>query len=248
MLSPNRPPGAGARRGEQHFLPILERQGSMYASEHLSIEGYRGEQVPNEFLRQDSDAHHVAILLPGMAYTCDMPLFYYAEILLLDAGADVLRVEYRYNHRPDFRDLPESARLNWLFADASAAYGAALRQRQYNGGITLIGKSLGTLAMGHLLSNHPQPGPVRAVWLTPLLRDDGLRDQMRRYGGSSLVAVGTADSHFDPIYFEEIRSATQCQAVVIDGADHSLDLPGDAPASVQAVERVTRELREFLST
>ncbi|MDP9368769.1 MAG: hypothetical protein M3Q03_10925 [Chloroflexota bacterium] len=218
----------------------------MYTSEHLSIEGYRGEQVPNEFLRQDSDAHHVAILLPGMGYTCDMPLFYYAEMLLLDAGADILRVEYRYNRRPDFRDLPAPVRLNWLLADASAAYQAALVQRQYSGGITLIGKSLGTLAMGHLLSNHPQPGPMRAVWLTPMPREDVLRDQMRRCGGPSLVAIGTADPHFDPMYLQEIRSTTQCQAVVIDDGDHSLDIPGDVIASVRAVERVTREVGAFL--
>ncbi len=218
----------------------------MYRSEHLSIEGYRGEQVPNEFLRQDSDAHHVAILLPGMGYTCDMPLFYYAEMLLLDAGADILRVEYRYNRRPDFRDLPAPVRLNWLLADASAAYQAALVQRQYSGGITLIGKSLGTLAMGHLLSNHPQPAPMRAVWLTPMLQEDVLRDQMCRCGGPSLVAIGTADPHFDPMYLQEIRSRTQCQAVVVDDADHSLDIPGDVIASVRAVERVTREVGAFL--
>ncbi len=218
----------------------------MYTSEHLSIEGYRGEQVPNEFLRQDSDAHHVAILLPGMGYTCDMPLFYYAEMLLLGAGVDILRVEYRYNRRPDFRDLPAPVRLNWLLADASAAYQAALVQRQYSGGITLIGKSLGTLAMGHLLSNHPQPAPVRAVWLTPMLREDVLRDQMCRCARPSLVAIGTADPHFDPMYLQEIRSRTQCQAVVIDDADHSLDIPGDVIASVRAVERVTREVGAFL--
>ena len=79
----------------------------MHTTESLPIRGYRDEPVPNEFLRQKGESRHLAVFLPGMGYTCDMPLFYYAENLLQDAGADVLRVEYAYGHHPDFRDQPK---------------------------------------------------------------------------------------------------------------------------------------------
>lgn len=217
----------------------------MPTAQRLPITGYGGESVPNEFLRQEGGADHLAVLLPGFAYGCDMPLFYYAENLLLDAGADVLRVEYAYHRRPGFRELPEAEQLAWLLADASAACRAGLIQRPYQA-VTLVGKSLGTLAMGHLLTNEAWPGHVRAVWLTPLLRDDRLREQMHRFGGASLVAIGTDDTHHDPASLAGLTAAGW-EAVVVEGADHSLDIPGDVVASVRAVERVVAAVGSFLA-
>ena len=185
------------------------------------------------------------MLLPRFAYGCDMPLFYYAENLLLDGGADVLRVEYAYNRRPGFPDLPEAEQLARLLDDASAAKYAALAQRPYRE-VTLIGKSLGTGAMGHVLTAEAVPNRSRAVWLTPLLREGRLREQMRRFGGPSLLAIGSDDPHHDPALLDELTGAGW-EAVVVDGADHSLDIPGDAVASVQAVERVVRAVGPFLA-
>jgi pimeloyl-ACP methyl ester carboxylesterase len=218
----------------------------MYTAESLPINGYRGEPVPNEFLRQEGESDHVAVLLPGMGYTCDMPLFYYAESLLLHTGADVLRVEYAYNRRPDFRELPQDEQRRWLLADATASFRAALGQRPYRE-VTLIGKSLGTLAMGHLLAEFPGHG-VRAVWLTPLLREDGPREQMRLHGGPTLLATGTAHPFYDPLSLDEVPEAIEGQVVLIEGADHGLDIPGDPIASVKAVEQVVGALQEFLGT
>lgn len=67
-------------------------------AEHLtlSITGFEGEPVPIQFLRQDGEAKGLAILLPGLGYTCDMPVFYYTELQFLVGGCDVLRVDYDY--------------------------------------------------------------------------------------------------------------------------------------------------------
>lgn len=218
----------------------------MHTTERLPIRGYRDEPVPNEFLRQQGEARHLAVLLPGMGYTCDMPLFYYAETMLLDAGADVLRVEYAYGRRPDFRDRPEAEQRRWLFADATAALRAGLGQRSYPE-LTLVGKSLGTLAMGHVLTAASLPARTWAVWLTPLLRQAGFREQMRRHRGPALVAIGTADPHHDPTLLDEVRQATGAEVVVIADGDHSLDVPGDVAASIRAVEQVIGAMQAFLA-
>ena len=219
----------------------------MSTDQVLPIAGCRGESVPNRFVRLDEETKHLAVLLPGMGYTCDMPLFYYAENLLTERGADVLRVEYAYGRRPDFGKLSKSEQRRWLLEDATAAYRAGLAQRPYED-VTFVGKSLGTLAMGHLLTAEERPaGKTRAVWLTPLLRQDSLRAQVRRYGGPSLFAIGTADPHYDPAYLNEVRAATGGAAVVVEGADHGLDVPGDAVASVQAVTQVVRALTDFVA-
>jgi len=213
----------------------------------LAIAGYRGEPVPNTFRRQQGETARLAILFPGMGYTCDMPLFYYAENLLTEGGADVLRVEYAYGRRPDFGQAPKSEQQRWLLADATASYRAGLAQRPYQD-VTLIGKSLGTLAMGHLLTTEERSASgTRAVWLTPLLRQASLRDQVRRHGGPSLFAIGTADPHYDPALLADVQAATRGEVVVVEGADHGFDVPGDALASVHAVEQVVRALMDFVA-
>jgi predicted alpha/beta-hydrolase family hydrolase len=217
----------------------------MATSKKLTIQGYREEPVPNRFLRPEGAIDHLAVLMPGLGYTLDMPLFYYAENLLQERGWDVLRVEYAYNTRPEFRTLPEPERDRWLLADTTAAWRAGLGQRTYER-VVLIGKSLGTLAMGHLLTMADPPPAVGAVWLTPMLTKERLRQQISRYGGPSLFVIGTADPHFDPAVLEKMQVATTGEAVVVRNADHGMDIPGDPIASVRAVERVVEALSRFL--
>jgi predicted alpha/beta-hydrolase family hydrolase len=218
----------------------------MATSTTLTIQGYRDEPVPNRFLRPEGAIDHLAVLLPGFGYTLDMPLFYYAENLLQERGWDVLRVEYAYNMRPEFQTLPEQERDRWLLADTTAAWRAGLGQRTYER-VVLIGKSLGTLAMGHLLTMGDLPPAIGAVWLTPLLTKERLRQQISRYGGPSLFVIGTADPHFDPVVLEQMQVATTGEAVVVKNADHGMDIAGDPIASVRAVERVVEALGRFLA-
>jgi predicted alpha/beta-hydrolase family hydrolase len=218
----------------------------MATSTTLTIHGYRDELVPNRLLRPEGAIDHLAVLLPGFGYTLDMPLFYYAENLLLERGWDVLRVEYAYNERLEFQNLPKPEQNRWLLTDTTAAWRAGLGQRTYER-VVLIGKSLGTLAMGHLLTL-PDPHPtVGAVWLTPLLTQERLRQQIQQYGGPSLFVIGTADPHFDPVLLEKMQVATIGEAVVVKNADHGMDIPGDPIASIRAVERVVETLGRFLT-
>jgi predicted alpha/beta-hydrolase family hydrolase len=217
----------------------------MATSTTLTIQGYRGEPVPNRLLRPEGAIGHLAVFLPGFGYTLDMPLFYYAEKLLLERGWDVLRVEYAYNTRPEYQTLPEPERKQWLLEDATATWRAALDQRTYER-VVLIGKSLGTLAMGHLLTMADLPPAVGAVWLTPLLGEERLRRQITQYGGPSLFVIGTADPHFEPLALEKMQVATIGEAVVVRNANHGMDIPGDPIASVRAVERVVEALSRFL--
>ena len=106
--------------------------------------------------------------------------------------------------------------------------------------------SLGTLAMGYVLTEDARLSQARCVWLTPLLRNDRLRAQMSRAGGRSLCVIGTADSHYDPAYLEEVRLAPGGESVVIQGADHSLEIEGDTVGSIRAVEQIVRAMQRFL--
>jgi predicted alpha/beta-hydrolase family hydrolase len=217
----------------------------MYGATMLAITGYRNEPVPHTFLRQDQVARHLAILLPGIGYTCDMPLLYYPGRLLLARGADVLRVEYAYQQREDFKTATADEQGRWVVADVTAACHAVLAQRDYEQ-ITFVAKSLGTLALGPVLTADQRLARAYTVWLTPLLRIDHVRADIAQWRGHSLFVIGTADPFYDPAYLAEVRHATRGETVVVDGADHSLEIAGDVLRSLEAMMRVMRALQQFL--
>ena len=217
----------------------------MYSATALAITGYRDEPVPHTFLRQDKTARHVAILLPGIGYSCDLPLLYYPSRLLLARGADVLRVEYAYQQRADFRTATADEQQRWVVADVTAACQAVLSQRDYEQ-ITFVAKSLGTLALGPVLAADPRLARAHAVWLTPLLRIDHVRAGIARWGGHSLFVIGTADPYYDAASLAAVQAATGGETVVVDGADHSLEVEGNVLRSLEAMMQVMRALQQFL--
>ena len=210
----------------------------------LSIRGYRDEPVPNRFHRQEGEASHLAIVLPGFGYSCDMPLLYFTVSHLLDRGADVLQVEYQYSRRSDYRALDADERQRWLLADVDAAWRAALVQRPYQQ-FTVIGKSLGTRAMPHLLAREPQLRHARTIWFTPVWQEEAVGLHLRRAAQPALLVIGTADPYYDPALVATLRAVDQCEVVVVPDAEHGLEVTGDVVRSVQAVEQALRAVQCF---
>ncbi len=214
--------------------------------EKIKIKGYNEQPVPHTFIKQESDTDHLALLLPGRGYTTQMPLFFYPALSLTGRGADVLRLDVNYIERDDFQALEMNEQLRWLFAEVVAAYQAGMAQRAYRQ-VTVIGKSLGTLAMGHLFTTESLPEHTNTVWLTPLVKFDFLRDQIKAFGGRSLFVIGTADSHYDAGALAEIQQATNGQVVTVDGADHGMNIAGDVVGSIKVVAQVTQAIDDFLA-
>jgi dienelactone hydrolase len=217
----------------------------MFSVKALEIVGYRNERVPNTFFEHKEGAHHLAILLPGLGYTCQMPLLYYPNKLLREMGADVLQVEYAYNRRADYQAASDEEQEQWLFADVTAACHVALAQRAYRD-ITLIGKSLGTLAMMRLLAMEWDLIEANVIWLTPLLKRERLRHILRHHTGRGLTVIGGADPHYDEQWVNDIRALPTHKVCVVDGANHSLEM-GDMPQTIQALERIMQTIQKFLT-
>jgi hypothetical protein len=212
----------------------------------LNIPGYRGEPVPNTFMRQEFPTQHLAMIFPGYAYGARMPLLYYPGRLLAFRGADVLHVEYAYHQRLDYQSLSTEKRGRWFAADVEAASQAGLSKRPYNR-ITLVGKSIGTRAMGHLLQSDQRLQRADCVWLTPLLRDVRLREQITERKPRSLFVIGTADKHYERSILTEVEQATEGESLVVEGANHSLEIPRDILGSLHALEKVIGALDRFLA-
>jgi hypothetical protein len=211
----------------------------------LAILGYREEAVPHTFFRQEAPAGHLVLLFPGVGYTAHMPLLYYTLQLALAHGADVLRVETVYIHNPDYQALTQEEQARWVQADALAACRAGLAQGSYRR-VTLVGKSLGTLAMMHVLAAQPNLPQLSCIWLTPILSSSALREVIRRVPQRALFVIGTADSYYNPQTLHDLEQASGGESLVIPHADHSLELPGDIPASLHELEKIMEKVDQFL--
>ena len=214
----------------------------MYSFHKLDIYGYHQEPVPHTFFQQSKGSSHVGIVFAGQNITCQHPTLYYPTRELLLREADTLLVDYSL--RPAFSTFSGEEIKACIEADTIAAYQALFRGRTYQQ-VTLIGKSLGTLAMGHLLLTVPQMPQVRAIWLTPLLKRLEFRTPIQRVHPRSLFIIGTEDPHYDAAQLTELEKVTQGETLVIEGAGHLLEVPGGIIPSLQVMEQIMHTIQRF---
>ncbi|MBO0790293.1 MAG: hypothetical protein J2P36_05015 [Ktedonobacteraceae bacterium] len=210
----------------------------------LPIKGYNDQPVPNTFLSHEQASDHAAIFLPGDGYTCDMPLLYYSSSELFSRGADALKIAY--SQHKNFSSLTSAEIGECVVSDAEAAVRTLLQTHPYHK-LTIVGKSRGTWAMGHLLtSGLPLPEQTRTIWLTPMLNRDLLRDQIARIQQHSLFVIGTSDPHYNPDVLHTIREHEHHKVITIEGANHGLEISGNVLQSIQIIERVIHAIQTFV--
>ena len=162
----------------------------------LPISGYNGNPLSNLLLCPEQVAEHLAVVLPGLGYTADMPLLYYPTRLLLERKFDVLQLRPNYQSH-NFQTAPKEERLEWMYADASEGLKAALERKPYQK-LVLVGKSIGTMGMALLINQYEDLGDPITVWITPLLGEPFVVDAALACTAPSFYMAGTADSTFDP--------------------------------------------------
>jgi predicted alpha/beta-hydrolase family hydrolase len=215
----------------------------MYSFKTLEIAGHGNRKVPNTFFRQQESASRLVVVLPGIGYTCQMPLLYYPTRVAIELGMDVLWLEYDYIRDADYQALPEAKKEYRLFCDTEAALRVAQSQRPYNL-VILIGKSMGTRAISHLVTL--DSGILGGIaWITPVLTDLNVRAQIKGRK-NDLIVLGTADHYFDQPYVAELMAAKNNELLLVDGADHSMEIQGNTLRSVQIMEEITGIVRSFL--
>lgn len=214
----------------------------------LGVAGYQGRPVPNTFIEQAAGAgsDHLAVLMPGMRYSNAMPLMHVHTRLLAEMGADLLLVDYDYQRSADFAAAPDREQLDWLQADTLAACRAGLERGLYER-VTLVGKSLGTMAMPSLLAAVPELEQAQAIWLTPVLLDM-MMGQITAVEQPGLFVIGTADRYYDLEKVNDLRQMPASEVLVIEGADHSLEIPGDIRASTPILGQLLAASAAFLGS
>ena len=217
----------------------------MHSLSSLKIIGHADRPVPNTNYRQKTETEQTALVFPGLRYTCQMPVLFYSIKALLQKGLNVLTVEYNYSRDAGFRGLSREEQIGRLHADVEASYRAAQSQGCSNI-ITLIGKSLGTKAIAYLLREHSELENAKIVWLTPLIKDQDLREQIVGHKAGNLIAIGTADPHCDVDILSSLQDNPGISVVLIEDGDHGLQIQGDLNRSLEALSKVIASVNQFL--
>jgi hypothetical protein len=173
------------------------------------------------------DPARVAVLLPGRLYPTAGPLFWFAREVAQRRGWSVLEVwDELWDDDADWMAWAKER------ARAGLAYPTGARR-------IVVGKSLASAAVDVVTDER-----LPAVWLTPLLVEPTVAAAFARFSAPTLLVGGTADAAWDG---EVARRAEGAEVLEIDGADHSLELPGDLDGSLRLLGEVTNAIDRFLA-
>jgi hypothetical protein len=212
----------------------------------LDVIGHASAPLSNRFLKQTSESRALAVMLPGLNYSCDNPLLYYTANACLEHSIDVLQLWANYNST-EFQSLSNEAQLRWLVEDATALINTGRAQQDYTH-LILVGKSIGTLTLGALFGDSDTYLDAYAVWLTPLMHYPHVVRGMSRARPKSLFISGSADRTLDTNLLGKMPHCSHRNEIVIEGADHSLQIPGDLPRSLDVMKQIVALVDNFVNS
>ncbi len=197
------------------------------------------------FFRQFVETKKTALVFPGLAYNTSMPLLHYSIQAILASGLNVLTVDYDYSNNPEFLEQTMQSQADWMTREVETAI-RVVTEVEDQDIACLVGKSLGTLALGHLLETYVDLRDAKTIWLTPLIKNPELMEQMLSYMKDAVLVIGTKDSHYDSDIIDRLNATTLSSGIVVDGANHSLEIEGDVTKSLRVLMQVVTIIQQFL--
>lgn len=147
----------------------------------------------------------LVLALAGTGYGQQAPLLWWSRAIAEQAGCEVVAPA-------------------WTVDDAAWDDPVAFVERAIDGAIAgrrpdlVVAKSFGCFALPWAVRHH-----VRGVWLTPVLTHDAVVAALAAAPDGHVAVGGTADAFWRP---ERVR-ASGARLQTVDGADHTLQVPGD---------------------
>ena len=201
----------------------------------IEVKSHWGVKIRNEYIEQDSDV--LVIILPGGRYTNFAPLLYYAYNASLQAGYDVLAIEYGFQ-KTDQNIIFDQITFNNTINETREAIEKCIIKKKYKK-LLFIGKCIGTFIQNSLINefrNYEQ----KHVFLTPwpeciesILASD------------SMVIVGTDDNAFKEEHISKIKDAENVKVQIIEKANHDLE-KDDFRESLRVLYEVTECIYDFI--
>jgi hypothetical protein len=183
---------------------------------------------------------HLGLVIPGGPFFLSAVLRIPA-VALQQRGADV-------------RDVPLSQGFNMsgslddnrdYFDGVGQQIQEIISERDWSQ-VTFVAKSVGTMILGAIGARLSVPGSLNALWLTPTFPLDYMRDGAVATGWRSLIVSGSADHWYHAARTTEVVEALGADHLLIDGAEHNLEIAGDVGATLGALEQLATATLSFV--
>ena len=184
------------------------------------------------------ESRNIAVLFPGIGYTCDKPLLYYSEKLVRERGYEVVRVPYG-NFPPNVKGDPVKMYQCFVSARQQAEdLLAGIDWAKYED-ILFFSKSVGTAAALSYAAEHCLR--ARQVLYTPL--EETFRFPAAAEG--TIVFHGTADPWAKTEEITRIREEKGFPLFLTKKANHSLEC-GKVSKDIKTIREVMKTVEEFI--
>ncbi|MCR4678935.1 MAG: alpha/beta hydrolase [Lachnospiraceae bacterium] len=176
------------------------------------------------------------VIFPGMGYTKDKPLLYYAIKIARNKGYEIVDIDYTlFFTAAKFDDAEVDAKIEKAYAMVVKKLGT-VDFKAYDT-VVFAGKSMGTM----LAARYAEEYGVEAeqLWYTPLepTYEHGCRE--------AIAFIGTKDPFSDVVKMGETAKAQGIPLYVYEGGNHSLETK-DVEADIKTLEDVMMRTEEFL--
>lgn len=209
----------------------------------IDVSGYKNQKVPNMYLDFGSD--QLAIFLPGIGYTNDSPVLHYTGSYFMQKEFNILRVDYRYTDSDEFLNSTKDEQEHWLIEDVKPVVERILSEQNFKR-IILIGKSMGTIALGEILCSITKLKDAEVIWLTPLLVHNELVDQILKINNRSLLIMGTEDHAYNVDQLEKILEKKNVESFIIEGLNHSFEIENNIIESINKSKEILLKIMSFV--
>ncbi len=180
----------------------------------------------------------LVVLFPGIGYTCDKPLLYYADDLAANAGYERLKVSYvlpgDHKIRGNLEKMEEAFRT--LYARAEECL-ADVDWSQYEE-VIFVSKSIGTI-IASAYANTLGDVPIRHVLYTPL------KYTFEQKPKNAIGFFGMADNWSPSEEVLPLAKELDIPMYLYEGANHSLET-GDTLKDLGTLKDVMEKTKRFL--
>lgn len=242
--------------GLSHIIYLQETDGQTVDYDYLPSELYTEavtlKELQDELLQRriladaarrmptendQNAAGKLAVLFPGIGYTCDKPLLYYSARLARQHGYEILPVPYTgfpENVKGDAQKMKEA------FSIALAQAEELLQNVNWDSftQILFISKSVGTAVSAAYADRHHLQ--VRNILFTPLVETFSFLTD------GAIAFHGTADPWADTDTLRQLAAKRNVPLFLTDQANHSLET-GDVVKDLHILETVLQQVAQYIT-
>ena len=185
----------------------------------------------------------LAVLFPGIGYTCIKPLLYYTGALAAEMGYEVLRLDYgqdihtfRGRTSQEMRPVCETALERTLRQLETVPF------QEYDS-ILFISKSIGTtVACRAEMALNLSQKPFQFL-MTPIPDTIPLLEEV-----NGIFLAGTADPYISSdLISSAAKKWPEKTGILFEGCNHSLEKPGNIMEGLRNLTQVCQCLKQALS-